>query len=253
MVLPWALTVLSLLPLLSAQSPECANFTAKPITNVTLDWLSGKWFYVAAIFRKPEVNQSAKMVRSAFFYFAPNQMEDKIYTREYQTIGDHCIYNSSHLMVQRKNGTVVREGKGQGEDRGGLEGGWTSLRRGPDNKVLKALGTENTGQTPMLHTPTLSPPENGTASFAYLLLSKNSRSFMFSAHPQDKQKMALSIFADKPQLSEEQLNEFHEVMECMGMHKSEIIPTDEKKDQCGPLEKQHEEERKKEQEGAKEE
>ncbi|XP_037350145.1 alpha-1-acid glycoprotein-like [Talpa occidentalis] len=204
MALPWALAVLSLLPLLSAQSPECANFTAKPITNVTLDWLSGKWFYIASILRKPEFNQSAKKVRAAFFYFTPNQTEDKIYIREYQTIEDRCVHNNSLLLVHRKNGTMVRE-------------------------------------------------ENGIAFFTYLLLSKNSRSFMFYYYPEDKQKMGLSILADKPQLSEEQLNEFHEVMECMGMHKSEIIPTDEKKDQCGPLEKQHEEERKKEQEGAKEE
>ncbi|XP_037350480.1 alpha-1-acid glycoprotein-like [Talpa occidentalis] len=204
MALPWALAVLSLLPLLCAQSPECANFTAKPITNVTLDWLSGKWFYIASIFRHPEFNQSAKKVRAAFFYFAPNQTEDKIYTREYQTIGDHCIYSSTHLLVQRQNGTVVRK-------------------------------------------------ENDTEVHAHLLLSKNPRTFMLSFFPEDKQKMGIAIYSDKPLLREEQLNEFHEVMECMGMHKSEIIPTDEKKDQCGPLEKQHEEEQKKEQEGAKEE
>lgn len=36
MGLPWALAVLSLLPLLSAQNPECFNFTV-PLTNVTLD------------------------------------------------------------------------------------------------------------------------------------------------------------------------------------------------------------------------
>ncbi|XP_037349080.1 alpha-1-acid glycoprotein-like [Talpa occidentalis] len=203
MALPWALAVLSLLPLLSAQSPECANFTAKPITNVTLDWLSGKWFYVAAVFRHPVVNQAARSVHSTFLYFAPNQTEDKIYVRKYQTLGDRCIYNSTHLLVQRQNGTMVRK-------------------------------------------------ENDTEFHAHLLLSKNPRTFMLSFFPEDKQKMGISIFSDKPQMSEEQLNEFHEVMECMGMHKSEIIPTDEKKDQCGPLEKQHEEERKKEQEGAKE-
>lgn len=40
MALPWALAVLTLLPLLEAQSPACANLTAKPITNATLDWVS---------------------------------------------------------------------------------------------------------------------------------------------------------------------------------------------------------------------
>lgn len=41
MALLWALTVLSLLPLLDAQSPECANLTTVvPITNATMDWVS---------------------------------------------------------------------------------------------------------------------------------------------------------------------------------------------------------------------
>lgn len=37
MALSWALAALSLLPLLNAQSPVCANLTAAPITNATLD------------------------------------------------------------------------------------------------------------------------------------------------------------------------------------------------------------------------
>lgn len=41
MALLWALAVLSLLPLLDAQSPECANLmTAAPISNATMDWVS---------------------------------------------------------------------------------------------------------------------------------------------------------------------------------------------------------------------
>ncbi|KAG8518832.1 Alpha-1-acid glycoprotein, partial [Galemys pyrenaicus] len=201
MALPWALAVLSLLPLLSAQSPECANFTARPVTNATLDWLSGKWFYVSSILRKPEFSQSARMILSAFFYFAPNLTEDKIYIREYQTIGDRCVYNYSHLSVHRKNGTLSKTGEGQREDR------------------------------------RLSSPENGTEFFAYLLLSKNARSFMLYFFPEDKQNFGLSIYgrypsssyttwAEKPQLSQEQMSEFHEVMACMGMHESEILRTD---------------------------
>ncbi|XP_004677999.1 PREDICTED: alpha-1-acid glycoprotein 1 [Condylura cristata] len=202
MALPWALAVLSLLPLLSAQSPECANFTAKPITNVTLDFLSGKWYYVASIFRKPEFNQSARMIHSAFFYFIPNKTEDTIHIQEYQTIGDRCVFNDSYLTVQRKNGTLARN-------------------------------------------------ENGIEFFAHFLHSKNPGTFLFSYYPDDEQNIGITIFSEKPQLSQEQVDEFHEAIACMGMHKSEIIHTDEK-DLCGPLEKQHEEERKKEQEGAKE-
>lgn len=37
MALSWALAALSLLPLLDAQSPGCANLTARPITNATLE------------------------------------------------------------------------------------------------------------------------------------------------------------------------------------------------------------------------
>ena len=37
MALSWVLAALSLLPLLHAQSPVCANLTAAPITNATLD------------------------------------------------------------------------------------------------------------------------------------------------------------------------------------------------------------------------
>lgn len=40
MALAWALAVLSLLPLLDAQSPECTKFTTVPITNATLDQVS---------------------------------------------------------------------------------------------------------------------------------------------------------------------------------------------------------------------
>lgn len=43
MVLPWALAVLSLIPLLDAQSPACTNLTAvAPITNATLDRVSAQ-------------------------------------------------------------------------------------------------------------------------------------------------------------------------------------------------------------------
>lgn len=43
MALLWALAVLSLLPLLDAQSPKCANLmTAAPISNTTMDWVSAR-------------------------------------------------------------------------------------------------------------------------------------------------------------------------------------------------------------------
>ncbi|XP_036771441.1 alpha-1-acid glycoprotein isoform X3 [Manis pentadactyla] len=165
MALAWALAVLSLLPLLDAQSPECTKFTTVPITNATLDQLAGKWFYIASAFRFVEFRESAKEIQATFFHLLPNHTEDVVLVREYMTIGGKCVYNSSYLEVQRENGT-------------------------------------------------------------------------------------LSKHADKPEATPEQLRAFQEAIVCMGMSKSEIMYTDEKKDVCGPLEKQHEEERKKEDVGS---
>ncbi|KAM9207077.1 alpha-1-acid glycoprotein 2-like isoform 4-T4 [Dugong dugon] len=164
MALPWALAVLSLLPLLDAQDPACAILKPAPITNATLERLSGKWFYIASVFRNPEYNQSARQIQATFFYFTPNITEDVILLREYQTTGQ-CVYNSSYLQVQRENGTLSR-------------------------------------------------------------------------------------YADKQDVTEEQLREFHEALKCMGLRETEVLYTDGKKDLCGPLEKQHEEERKKENKGS---
>ncbi|MCP6559650.1 hypothetical protein NL501_30985, partial [Klebsiella pneumoniae] len=70
MTLPQMLIILSLLPLLEAQNPAHANITGIPITNATLEWLSGKWFFIGSAFRNPEYKQAAQMIQTAFFYFA---------------------------------------------------------------------------------------------------------------------------------------------------------------------------------------
>ncbi|XP_007094388.1 alpha-1-acid glycoprotein-like [Panthera tigris] len=201
MALSWALAVLSLLPLLEAQSPECANLTAAPITNATLDQLSGKWFYIASAFRYPEFNESSRTIQAAFFYFDINYTEDKILVRDYLTIGNQCVYNSSYLNVQRENGS-------------------------------------------------LSKHEFGKEQFGYLLLTKDPTTFMLAFSPKDEQNMGLSFYTDKPQATQEQMREFHEAIMCMGMQKSEIVYSDEKQDVCGPLEKEHQEEKQKENEGS---
>uniref|UniRef100_A0A8C3X0R5 Alpha-1-acid glycoprotein n=1 Tax=Catagonus wagneri TaxID=51154 RepID=A0A8C3X0R5_9CETA len=199
MALPWALAVLSLLPLLDAQSPVCANLTAVPITNATLDLISGKWFYIGSAFRNPQYNESARAIQATFFYFDPKPAEDKIILREYQTIGNQCVYNDSSLKVYRENGS-------------------------------------------------LSKYEMGREHLADLLLTKIPKTFLLVTSLNDEKNVGLSFYADKPEATPEQLKEFHEAIECTGIHKSEITYTDEKKDLCGPLEKQHEEERKKEKE-----
>uniref|UniRef100_A0A8C6EM58 Alpha-1-acid glycoprotein n=1 Tax=Marmota marmota marmota TaxID=9994 RepID=A0A8C6EM58_MARMA len=112
MVLPWALAVLSLLPLLEAQSPACANLTAKPITNATLDWLSGRWFYISSVFLDPAFKQMVQKVQASDFYFTPNLTQDTILFQQYLSIDDHCEYNSSVLWVHRENATLSRYGEG---------------------------------------------------------------------------------------------------------------------------------------------
>ncbi|ELK08232.1 Alpha-1-acid glycoprotein [Pteropus alecto] len=235
MALPWALAVLSLLPLLSAQSPKCFNFTV-PLTNATLDQITGKWFYIASAYRRPEFKKSASMLQSVFFYLAPNYTEDTVLVREYWTMTvivhlsytvllvfppflpglseNQCIYNTSNLKIQWENGTFSKY----------------------------EAGEEVTG---------------------YLLFTKDPGIFMIVNYPEDKQNMGLSLNAplesssapllpqtvDKPVATQEQMREFYETITCMGMDKSEIMYTDEKKDQCGPLEKEQEE-RKKENEGS---
>ncbi|XP_003407551.1 alpha-1-acid glycoprotein 2-like [Loxodonta africana] len=201
MALPWALAVLSLLPLLSAQDPVCANMKPVPITNATLEWISGKWFYIASVFRHPKFNQSAREIQAEFFYFTPNITKDVILLREYKTIGGQCIYNCSYLRVQRENGSV-------------------------------------------------SGDEGGTEYFAYLLLTKDPKTYMFSSYPEDELNRGLSFYADKQEVTQEQLREFYEALKCMGLQGMEILYTDGKKDLCGPLEKQHEEEKKKENKGS---
>ncbi|KAF6126216.1 orosomucoid 1 [Phyllostomus discolor] len=198
MALPWVLAVLSLLPLLDAQSPTCTNYTV-PITNATLDQISGKWYYIASAFHHLEYKESATKFKASFFYFMPNHTEDKIWVREYSTIGDNCTYEFSPLTIYRENGTLMKY-------------------------------------------------ENGTRNYGHLMLPKDRSTFMLAFFPEDPQQIGLSFYADKPEVTPEQMEQFYEDLRCRGMKKSEVLYTDEKKDLCKPLEKQHEEEKKKESE-----
>nr|AAB67844.1 alpha-1-acid glycoprotein precursor [Mus caroli] len=109
MALHTVLIMLSLLPMLEAQNPEHANITiGEPITNETLGWLSDKWFFMGARFRKLEYRQAIQMMQTEFFYLTTNLINDTIELRESQTIGDQCVYNSTHLGFQRENGTFSK-------------------------------------------------------------------------------------------------------------------------------------------------
>ncbi|XP_075802504.1 alpha-1-acid glycoprotein-like isoform X2 [Microtus pennsylvanicus] len=104
MVLHVVLVILSLLPLLEAQNPEPANITGTAITNDTLIWLSGKWFYIGAALRNPSFKQEAQKIQAEYFCFTPNLTDDTLLLQEYQTTEDRCVFNSSKLEVQRENG-----------------------------------------------------------------------------------------------------------------------------------------------------
>ncbi|KAM7093881.1 alpha-1-acid glycoprotein-like [Molossus nigricans] len=95
---------------------------------------------------------------------------------------------------------------------------------------------------------TLSKLENGTEHTVYLMLPKDPTIFMLAFRPGDKENSGLSFYADKPQVTPEQMEQFYEDLACLGMDKSEVMYTEEKKDLCEPLEKLHDEERKKESE-----
>lgn len=108
MVLRAVLVILSLLPLLEAQNPEHANSTDLLITNDTLKWLSGKWFYIGLASYNPEFQKEAQKIQADFFHFAPNLTDDTILLQDYQTIEGRCVINSSELRVQRENGTLSK-------------------------------------------------------------------------------------------------------------------------------------------------
>ncbi|XP_040613283.1 alpha-1-acid glycoprotein 1 isoform X2 [Mesocricetus auratus] len=108
MALRVALVILSLLPLLEAQNPDHANITGIPITNDTMSWLSGKWFYLGSALRNLEFKQALQKIQATYFYFTPNLTDDTILLQEYQTVEGRCVYNSSTLGVQRENGTISK-------------------------------------------------------------------------------------------------------------------------------------------------
>ncbi|KAL6086375.1 hypothetical protein STEG23_025082 [Scotinomys teguina] len=196
MAMHMVLVILSLLPLLEAQNPEHVNITGIPITNDTLNWLSGKWFYIGSAINNLEFKQLVEKVEAEYFYFTSNVTEDTILFHEYLTTENRCVYNVSKLKVQRENGTL-------------------SISEEP----LKLLG--------------------------HLKVLKTHEGFLLAFAPEDEKNQALSLYANKPDISPEFHEEFHKTVESMGMKVSEIIYTDWKKDMCSQLEKQSEKERKK--------
>ncbi|XP_037653845.1 alpha-1-acid glycoprotein-like [Choloepus didactylus] len=95
--------------------------------------------------------------------------------------------------------------------------------------------------------------QNGTSSksvqdrgpFIHLRLVKDPETFITLVFPEDEQNRGLGFYARKQEVTKEQLSKFQEALKCLGLQDDEILYLDGKKDLCRPLEKQHEEERKK--------
>nr|XP_048315341.1 alpha-1-acid glycoprotein 1 isoform X1 [Myodes glareolus] len=209
MVLHVVLVILSLSPLLEAQNPEHANITGTAITNDTLIWLSGKWFYIGSALRNPEFKQAAQKIQADYFYFTPNLTDDTILVQEYQTTEDRCVFNSSKLEVQRENGTLSKFGESQ-----------------------HSCGSEEAAEY-----------------VGHLKVSMKHRGFMLAFALEDKNNWGLSFYANKTDIAPELLEEFLKAVKSLGMDESEIIYADWKKDMCSQQQKQREPERKKTEEG----
>ncbi|XP_041488441.1 alpha-1-acid glycoprotein 1 isoform X2 [Microtus oregoni] len=216
MVLHVVLVILSLLPLLEAQNPDPANITGTAITNDTLIWLSGKWFYIGSALRNPTFKQEAQKIQAEYFYFTPNLTDDTLLLQEYQTTEDRCVFNSSKLEIQRENGMLSKFGESQHSC--GRICLWGRL-------------------------------EGAEEHVAHLKVFMKHRGFMLAFALEDKKIWGLSLYANKPDTAPELLEEFLKAVKSLGMDESEIIYTDWKKDMCSQQQQQREPERKKTEEG----
>ncbi|XP_074149723.1 alpha-1-acid glycoprotein 1 [Sminthopsis crassicaudata] len=107
MTLGWTLFFLSFAPLLMCQQPDCISVTSA-FNDTILDQLSGKWYYVASVFEFLPYKEESQSIQSSFFYLIPNKTEDTILAKEYNTIGDKCVYQDFELPFNRTNGTIFK-------------------------------------------------------------------------------------------------------------------------------------------------
>ncbi|XP_023579170.1 alpha-1-acid glycoprotein-like [Octodon degus] len=79
---------------------------------------------------------------------------------------------------------------------------------------------------------TLTKVVNDKVYVAHLLLLRDPQSFMLGFHLDDAHNRGLVFYTDKPEASPEQLQDFHEAIECVGLNTSEILYVDWKKNKC---------------------
>lgn len=80
---------------------------------------------------------------------------------------------------------------------------------------------------------TFSKTEGDKENFGHLLLLRDPRSFMLAFSLEDEHNRGLSFYADAPEASSEQQEEFREAIRCVGLRTSEILYVDWKKVSTG--------------------
>ncbi|XP_051835939.1 alpha-1-acid glycoprotein 1 [Antechinus flavipes] len=196
MLLGWTLFVLSLAPLLMCQLPDCISVT--PAFNDTiLDQLSGKWYFVSSVFEYRPYKEEAHSLQASFFYLIPNKTEDTILAKEYNTIGDKCVYQDFELSFNRTNGTIFKN-------------------------------------------------DSITTHSAQIALTQDLNALYFVYFANETVLPGLSLSVRTQKASEERLKEFQNLAKCLGYQEKEFLFTDSSKDKCELLEKEHNQEERKE-------
>ncbi|XP_036606915.1 alpha-1-acid glycoprotein 1 [Trichosurus vulpecula] len=107
MLLRQALLILSFVPLLMCQQPDCANLTTA-LNDTIIDRLSGKWYYVASVLRYLPYIEEFGAIQSSFYYLIPNKTEDLYQGIEYNTVGDKCVHQEGPIFFNRTEGTFFK-------------------------------------------------------------------------------------------------------------------------------------------------
>nr|XP_020821442.1 alpha-1-acid glycoprotein 1 isoform X2 [Phascolarctos cinereus] len=50
----------------------------------------------------------AEPIQSSFYYLIPNKAEDTFQGKEYNTVGDKCMYQEAEVLINRTEGTILK-------------------------------------------------------------------------------------------------------------------------------------------------
>ncbi|KAM5298501.1 alpha-1-acid glycoprotein 1-like [Ctenodactylus gundi] len=79
---------------------------------------------------------------------------------------------------------------------------------------------------------TLTKLVGSQAHVAHVLLLRDPRSFVLAFALDDKRNHGLCFYTDKPEPTPEQLEEFYQAVQCVGLTKSEILHVNWQKNKC---------------------